>query len=79
MILRTIVKRTIPMPRAIATTNTVFKFPINGSCIIASFGLSQSGSMMSSNPKMLPNRKPKIVEQKPQQEMMAARLIFFAR
>ena len=73
------VSRMIPIPSAIATTKTVFKFPINGSFVIASFGLSQSGSMMFSKPKTLPKRKPKIVEKIPQQEMIAARFIFFVR
>ena len=74
--LRIIVKRMTAMPRAMATTNTVFKRPTNGRSVMASVGRSHRAGITSSNPNTLPNRNPKIVEKKPQQEMMAARLIF---
>ena len=71
--------RIMPIPMAMATTNTVFNMPINGRLVMAFAGLNHRGSIISSNPKMLPNRKPKIVEKKPQQERIAARFIFLNR
>ena len=71
-----IVKRMTPMPRAMATTNTVFRRPTNGRSVMASVGFNHSAGITSSNPKTLPKRHPKIVEKNPQQEMMAARSIF---
>ena len=50
-----------------------------GRFVIAVFGRSHSGLMIFSKPNTLPKRKPNMVEKKPQQEMMAARFIFFAR
>ena len=64
----------IPIP--IATTKTVFSFPIKGRLVMASAGLSHRGSIMFSKPKILPKRKPKIVEKNPQQAMIAARFAF---
>ena len=43
------------------------------------YGCSHNGCMIFSNPKTLPNKNPNMVEKKPQQEMIAARFIFFAR
>ena len=50
---------------ATATINTVFSLPRNGSVVIWSIGRIHNGSMMSSNPKILPNINPKIVENTP--------------
>ena len=61
---------------AMATTNTVFNFPINGRSVIASCGLNHIASIISSNPNTLPNSTPNMVEKNPQQEIMPARRIF---
>ena len=74
-----IVRRIIPMPRAMAVTNTVFNRPTKGRAVMASAGRSQRAGITSSKPKTLPKRKPKMVEQNPQQEMMAARSSFLNR
>ena len=56
------------MPRAMAVTNTVFNRPTKGRAVMASAGRSQRAGITSSKPKTLPKRKPKMVEQNPQQE-----------
>ena len=65
----------IPIPKPIAIINTVFSFPIKGTFIMASIGLNHTGSIISSNPKTLPNMKPKNVEKIPAQLMIPARSI----
>ena len=61
------------MPKTIAHTRTVLMDPTPGSVTIASRGLSQTASMTSSNPKILPNMKPKNVEDIPASAMIPAR------
>jgi hypothetical protein len=65
------------IPRVIVTTNTVFKFPITGSAVIAFAGLTQSGCIISSNPNIEPNKNPNIVEKNPHLAIIAASLDFF--
>ena len=79
IILKIMVKTIMPMPKATVITNTVFNRPINGKVVIACPGRIHAASIISSNPKILPKKKPKIVEKNPQQLTMAARLIFFVR
>ena len=63
------------MPKPMATINTVFSFPIKGMVVILSTGLSHRAGMTSSNPKILPNIRPKKVEKTPAQLMIPARSI----
>ena len=79
MTLRIIHKRMIPIPMATAATNTVFSLPMKGRFVMASWGLSHTASMISSNPKTLPKSSPNMVENTPQQEMIPARRIFLNR
>ncbi len=51
--------------------------PYKGRLVMCSMGRSQTALIISSNPKTLPNRKPNMVEKKPQQDIIAARFIFF--
>ena len=66
------------IPNTIAATNTVFIFPSPGTKVMASEGRSHTASMISSNPKILPNIKPKKVEKIPAVPIIAAKSIFFS-
>jgi hypothetical protein len=66
----------IPIPKATDTIKTVFSFPIKGSVVIWSIGLSQRGLITSSNPNILPNINPKIVEKMPAVAIIPARGAF---
>ena len=66
------------MPKPMATINTVFSFPIKGMVVILSTGRSHRAGMTSSNPKILPNIRPKNVEKTPAQLMIPARSICFS-
>ena len=57
--------RIIPMPMATVMTKTVLSLPIKGRVVIAWPGRIQTASRISSNPKTLPNRNPKMVEKNP--------------
>ena len=61
------------IPKATATMNTVFSLPTKGRVVIWSMGRSHSGSIISSNPKTLPNINPKMVEKIPAVAMIPAR------
>ena len=67
-----------PIPKAIATMNTVLSCPINGRLVMASIGRSQRACIMSSNPNTLPNINPKKAEKRPATDMMPTRLMFFS-
>ena len=60
------------IPKATATTNTVLSYPRKGSVVIISMGRIQRGFMIFSNPKILPNTKPNIVENTPAVAMIPA-------
>ena len=75
MILKIIHNKISPIPKPMATINTVFSFPINGTFIMAFIGRSHIGFRISSNPKKLPNINPKKVEKTPAQLMIPARSI----
>ena len=63
------------MPKPMATINTVFSFPINGTDIILFIGRSHKAGITSSNPKILPNINPKNVENTPAQLIIPASVI----
>ena len=67
------------IPKAMATTNTVFSCPIKGRSVIALTGRSHLAGRISSNPNTLPNINPKKVEKSPATEMIPARFAFFVR
>ena len=77
MMCSTIVTRVRNIPKTIAHTRIVLIEPTPGSVIISSRGLSQSAGMTSSNPKILPNMNPNIVEKIPAIEMIPARSLCF--
>ena len=64
----------IPIPTVI--TKTVFKFPIIGRAVMAFAGRNHIAGKISSKPKKLPNKKPKITENIPQRPIIAARADF---